>query len=206
MYRSAAIKRARQVMESYSEKQPLACFYFSFSHQETHDIRTVIASLLVQLCEDSPALFEDVNRVYSSNNSQHRQTTRKMSLHEGLTILTEAGEHISGAVLFFDAINESQQSRKVLSLVKELVHKMPSIRIMISSTEELDDPFNEQEAKIIFMESEAISHDIEIFIRTWLEENPHLSALPDSLKEKISSTLSKGNRGVCVVLYWLKRC
>ena len=129
-----------------------------------------------------------------------------MSLHEGLTILTEAAEYLSGVVLFFDAINESQQSRKVLSLVKDLVHKMSSVRIMITSTEELDDPFNEQEAKIIFMESEAVSHDIEIYIKTWLEENPHLSALADSLKEKISSTLSKGNHGVCVVLYWLNGC
>lgn len=183
----------------------MACFYCSFSHQETHDVRTIIASLLAQLCEDIPALWEDVNKQYLSSKSQRRHMQNKMSLQEGYTILSQGGVKLSGAYLFLDAINESQHSRKMLDLIKNLLRNIPSVRIMMSSTEELDESFEPQEVEIVAMDRRGISRDIQIYIGDWLENDPHLSNLPDSLKAKISSKLQSGNHGVYVALRTCRR-
>jgi len=121
-----------------------------------------------------------------------------MSFQEGFAILAEGGVKLSGAYLFLDAINESQQARKMLNLVKELIQKIPSVRIMMSSTEELDDPFEGQGVEVVAMDRGGISRDIQFYIGAWLENDSHLSTLPQSLKTKISSTLQQGNYGVYV--------
>ena len=194
--RTAAIGRARTVLEDKHRNLPLACFYCSFSHQETHDVRTITASLLAQLCEDTPALWEVVDEQYRSSKSQRRHMQNKMSLPEGLTILSQGGVKLSGAYLFLDAINESQESRKMLKLIKDLLRHIPSVRIMMSSTEELDEPFEPGEVEVVAMDRRGLSRDVQIYIGDWVENDPHLSNLPDSLKAKISSTLQSGNHGV----------
>jgi len=122
----------------------------------------------------------------------------KMSLQEGFDILIQGGVKLSGAYLFLDAINESQQSRKMLNLIKDLLRNIPSVRIMMSSTEELDESFEPQVVEVVAMDRRGISRDIQIYIEDWLENDPHLSTLPDSLKAKIASTLQSGNHGVYV--------
>lgn len=198
MKRTAAVRRARTVLEDNHRNLPLACFYCSFSHQETHDLRTIIASLLAQLCEDTPTLWEDVNVQYLSSRSQRRQMQSKMSLQEGFDILTQGGVQLSGAYLFLDAINESQHSRKMLNLIKDFLRNIPSVRIMMSSTEELDESFETQVVEVVAMDRRGISRDIQVYIEDWLENDPHMSTLPDSLKAKIASTLQSGNHGVYV--------
>jgi len=129
----------------------------------------------------------------------------KMSLQEGFDILTQGGVKLSGACLFLDAINESQQSRKMLNLIKDLLRNIPSVRIMMSSTEELDESFEPQGVEVVAMDRGGISRDIQIYIGDWLETDPHLSNLPDSLKAKISSKLQSGNHGVYVALSTCRR-
>lgn len=188
------------MLEDKHPNLSLACFYCSFSHQETHDVRTIIASLLAQLCENTPALWEEVNEQYLASRNQRRQTQSKMSLKEGLGILTQGGVKLSGAYLFLDAINESQQSRKMLNLIKDLLQHIPSVRIMMSSTEELDEPFGlgPQKVEVVAIDGRGLSRDVQIYIGDWLENDPHLSNLPDPLKAQISSTLQSGNHGVYV--------
>lgn len=203
--RTAAVRRARTVLEDKHPNRSLACFYCSFSHQETHDVRTIIASLLAQLCENTPGLWEDINEQYHSSKGQRRQMQSKMSLQEGADILKKGGQKLSGAYLFLDAINESQQSRKMLNLIKDLLQHIPLVRIMMSSTEELDEPFEPQEVEVIAMDRRGLSRDVHIYIGDWLENDPHLSNLPDSLKAKISSTLQSGNHGVYVAFGCYRR-
>ncbi len=87
-----------------------------------------------------------------------------MSLQEGYTILSQGGVKLSGAYLFLDAINESQQSRKMLNLIKDLLRNIPSVRIIMSSTEELDKSFKPQEVEVVAMDRGGISRDIQIYI------------------------------------------
>lgn len=129
----------------------------------------------------------------------------KMSLQEGFDILTQGGIKLSGAYLFLDAINESQQSRKMLNLIKDILRNIPSVRIMMSSTEELDESFKPQEVEVVAMDRGGISRDIQIYIGDWLETDLHLSNLPDSLKAKIRSKLQSGNHGVYVALNTCRR-
>jgi len=122
----------------------------------------------------------------------------KISLQEEFDILTQDNIKLSGAYLFLDAINKSQQSRKMLNLIKDLLRNIPSVRIMMSSTEKIDRTFEPQKVKVVAMDRGGISRDIQIYIGDWLENNPHLSNLPDSLKAKISSKLQSDNHGVYV--------
>ncbi|KAL8826887.1 MAG: hypothetical protein Q9191_003522 [Dirinaria sp. TL-2023a] len=152
LIRSTAIRHARVVLENRKRQQPVAFFYCSFSTQETQDIRTIIASLVFQLCEARPALWDDVIEQYLNSKRQLQYAASKMSVEDCMHVLSQGSAKASGTYLFLDAINESRQWRGVLDMIKKLLQTMPSVRIMISSTEELDDPFKAGEAGLVLMD------------------------------------------------------
>ena len=202
MISSAAIRQTRVVLETRKEPQPVAFFYCSFSTQETQDVRTILVSLLFQLCKARPALWDDVVEQYLISKHQLQYAASKMSVEECLHVLKQGSGKASGAYLFLDAVNESKQWRAVLDMVKNLLQVMPSVRIMISSTEGLDDPFKAGEAGLVLMGWRTISEDIESYIETTIETDPHLAPLPYKLKLEIRSTLLSNNDGMSVNYSW----
>lgn len=176
----------------------MAYFYCSFSDQETQDMRTMVASILAQLCNLCPVFHEKVKQHYHANTRRDVHRVGHMTLQEGLNILRQGGDRLTGAYFFLDAINESQKSRKVLNLITDLMEHIPSVRIMFSSTEEIDNIFENRHCELVTMEQGSMSHDIHLYINQWLESNPFLSYLSDSLKARIISTLDRGHHGVYV--------
>ena len=124
-----------------------------------------------------------------------------MSIQEGLNVLALGGAKISGAYLFLDALNESKQSGDMLIMIKKLLQAVPSARIMISSTEELEGPFGPEEVDVTPMERGSISHDIQSYVETWIENDPHFAPLPRKLKSEITSTLQRNNDGMYVIYH-----
>ena len=157
-----------------------------------------MASLLDQICDNRPALWDEVDEQYLNSKHQVRYAAGNMSVEEGLKVLTRGAAKASGAYLFLDALNESKQWHKALAVVKNLLEKIPSVRIMISSTEELDDLFETDKVIVVPMKRGSISQDIEDYIETWIKNDSHLVLLPNKLKLEISSTLMRNHDGVYV--------
>ena len=190
LQRSAAIERARRALGARNSNQMSAYFYCSFSNQETQDIRKVVASLIQQLCDSYPPLWKDVHQQYLTYRGQLDRPADKMPLEEGLTLLNDQCARF-GPYLFIDAINESKQSKELLSMIQTLVVDAPSVRIMVSSTEELGDHFTSKQATIIPMERKSVRRDIQTYIQNYIQCDLFLGLLPNGLKNEIIATLQR---------------
>lgn len=120
-----------------------------------------------------------------------------MSLEEGVSMLMRASAKTE-VFLFLDALNESKDPTQMLDIVKRLVKESPSVRVMISSTQELNDPFITTEAAIIEMKQMRVRRDVQAYIEDRLKHDPRLSVLPNSLKSEIAFTLQRDNDGMYV--------
>ncbi|KAL8715684.1 MAG: hypothetical protein Q9225_006312 [Loekoesia sp. 1 TL-2023] len=192
---SAAIERSRAVLKAENSRQALAFFYCSFANQNTQDIRTAIASLLTQLCDTCPHLWREVDQQYRTNKGDLQKPAGRMSLEEGVSMLIRASSKAE-AFLFLDALNESKDPTQMLDMVKRLVKESPSVRVMISSTQELNDRLTTTKADIIEMKQREVGRDVQAYIEDRIKHDPRLSVLPGSLKSEIADTLKRDNDGI----------
>ena len=122
----------------------LAFFYFDFREDQKKDLRGLLSSLLVQLCEQSDAYSAILSNFYEAHGdgSQHASDSELFGcLKDMLKLPGQATVHI-----IIDALDEcpmttglSSHREKVLELVEELVNlQIPNLRICVTGRPEVD--------------------------------------------------------------------
>ena len=122
----------------------LAFFYFDFREDQKKDLRGLLSSLLVQLCEQSDAYSAILSEFYVA----HRYGSQHASNSELLVCLKDMLKLQGQATVYIiiDALDECpittgllSHREKVLDLVEEFVDiQIPSLRICVTSRPEAD--------------------------------------------------------------------
>jgi NACHT domain len=122
----------------------IAYFYFDFRDASKRDTRSLLSSVLVQICAQSDPFCEILADLYS----KHDRGSRQPSVDALLQCLTEMLELPGQGPLYLiiDALDECPSSsgfptqrERVLKVVQELVNvQLPSLHLCITSRPEID--------------------------------------------------------------------
>ncbi|KAI9716302.1 MAG: hypothetical protein M1828_000398 [Chrysothrix sp. TS-e1954] len=193
---SAAIDRFQRGALAASREQYLAFFFCSFSDQATQDLRNLLGSLLVQLCEAEPALWRPVEDFFAKNKGSLAQSAKRLDVPELENLLIESFETLPHTLIVLDALNESKRSLKILESLTRLLQRSSSLQIIISSTEDLTNVSPALQATTVTLEQAKTAADITKYIEATIEDNENLCLLPDSLKGEIKLALQQKTEGV----------
>ena len=122
----------------------LAFFYFDFREDQKRDLRGLLSTLLVQLCEQSDAYSAILSDFYVAHRrgSQHASDSELLSCLKDMLRLQGQGS----VYIIIDALDECPMTtglfshrEKVLEFVEELVDmRIPNLRICVTSRPEAD--------------------------------------------------------------------
>lgn len=193
---AATIQRAQEICRQSAGKKYLAYSFCSFTDQESQVPRNVLGSLLVQLCDAAPKLWEPLVDQYVTRKGPSPHEPKRMEVHEILKYLLEMSKQLPQTFIILDALNESKRSVKILQSFLNLLQECESIRVLISSTEELNIGPMSSFANIVSMKRHDLTLDITTYIDAWLEDDEKLCHLPEILKEEVKQILLRRCNGV----------
>ncbi|KAH9995624.1 hypothetical protein BJV77DRAFT_961052 [Russula vinacea] len=197
----------------------LAFFYFDFREDQKKDLRGLLSSLLVQLCEQSDAYSAILSEFYAA----HRSGLQHASDSELLVCLKDVLKLQGQATVYIiiDALDECpittgllSHREKVLELLEELVDiQIPNLRICVTSRPEADIvPVLEPLAfRSVSLHSESGQvQDIAEYIRFFIHTRRELRRWKETDKQLVIDVLTKKADGMfrwvfCQLIY-LRRC
>ena len=121
----------------------LAMFYYDFRENEKRDLRGLLTSVLVQLCNQSDSYYATLSTLYSTHNHGTRSPSNDELIRCLKELLNLPGQ--APVYLVVDALDEcpktSLPSRRdqVLGLLEDLVDsRLQNLRICVTSRPETD--------------------------------------------------------------------
>jgi hypothetical protein len=120
-----------------------AYFYFDFKDSSKRDIRSLLSSVLFQLCDQSDHSWSILSQLYTTHHDGADQPSELALLKCLQNILNV--QRKPPTYIIIDAIDECPNTpgipsprEKVLSLVEDLVNSHPNLRICVTSRPEQD--------------------------------------------------------------------
>lgn len=162
----------------------LAFFYFDFREDQKKDLRGLLSSLLVQLCDQSDAYFKMLFEFYSEHG--HAERLRRPSDDALVGCLKDLLKlpRLPPVYLIMDALDECPNissipspRAEVLNLIEELIKsQFPNLRICVTSRPETDikDVFDSLTSHQVTLEDESGQKtDIANYIVSVVNTNPN---------------------------------
>jgi len=122
---------------------PLALFYYDFRENEKKDLRGLLSSVLVQLCNQSDSYYAILSTFYSTHNDGARSPSNNGLIRCLKHLLNLPGQ--APVYLIVDALDECPNTSlpshrdQVLVFLEDLVDsKLPNFRICVTSRPETD--------------------------------------------------------------------
>ena len=193
---SASVERMQARNSESGEARGIAYFFCSFTDQNTQEPKNILGSFLVQLCEACPSYWAEVEGQYQGLKQSLQQEPKRLDIVELERLITQCSRYMSEVVLFLDAVNETTEHHKILRSLEKVVVRSESVRVVLSSTEQLSTTFKPESATIVSMRNEQTSDDIKRYIEACIEEDDNLSDLPLKVKEDIISVLHRKSNGM----------
>ena len=200
--RSAAVQYAQRNETQVSSGKGIAYFYCSVTDTVSQEPLNILGSIVVQLCEKYPMFWADIDDRYHRGKAKARYEPAKYELSELESLIGQFSSQLPGILLFLDALNESNKASAVLQSLSRIAGRNSSIRIMMTSTEELDADFGGLKVHRVPVMTANTDHDIFKYIVAYISHNQELSGLPAGLKEDIKWTLLQKSDGRCECLFW----
>ena len=159
----------------------MAYFYFYFRDIDKKARRSLLSSLLIQLCSSSNSLCEIFSRLYKAHNNGGRQpndSALTRCLKEMLSL-----QHQRQVYLIMDALDECPDTSdfpsardQVLDLVKDLVSlRLSNLRICVTSRPEVDitDALESLASHVVSLQDEGgQKKDIANYVRSVVHSGP----------------------------------
>lgn len=186
---SAAIDRIQSSEQQGSTYGKQSFFFCSLTDQQSQDLQNILGSIFVQLCEAHPKLWKDVSERYRKETGQSSQEPRKLNPNELVDLIVQCAEHLEGAIIILDALNETRQSLSLLQLLLQMTERTKHVKVMISSTEELGLEGLTRPVTVVSVREEQTAGDIVDYIDKWLQEDEVFRHLPRALKKDIKLVL-----------------
>lgn len=187
----------------------LVIFYFDFRDAAKQNARSLLSSILVQLCRQSDK-FSDV---LSTTCSAHGDGSREPSLDALLdclkTMLALPGQGTLYVVL--DALDECPnysglptRRQQVLTIVEELIGlKLPHLRFCITSRPEIDirevfDPLSPYQ--VALHDQVGQIKDLAQYVAAVVQSDSAMRKWPEEVKKSVIDTLVEDGAGMYVMM------
>jgi hypothetical protein len=181
-----------------SSSEPVVYFYFDFkdsAKQATNSMMRCIASQIEgSLCCDkiSPAL----ERLYRS--CQRGGSRRQPTFDEVANLIVSLSALTPRLYIVLDALDECQDRDKLLEAIVALRKSAATAKLFVTSRQESDiiEALTEDGFTPMPILDDAVKHDIELYIRSVLQNDAHLRRLPNDVKRHIQQTLIDGAKSM----------
>jgi hypothetical protein len=176
----------------------LAFFYFDFRDVGKQDARSLLSSLLIQLCLESDKFSEIISSLYSTHGNGSRQPSEEALLKSVKDLLKLPGQ--GELYIVVDALDECPNvsgfptpREQVLKVVKELVElRLPHVNFCIMSRPEVDirDALDGLAVHNISLHEQAgQNQDISDYITSVVSSDPKMLRWREEDKQLVIKTL-----------------
>jgi hypothetical protein len=190
-----------------SKLTSLAFFYFDFRNDEKRDMRRLVSSLLVQLCNHSDAYFAILCDLYLGHDGGFKHPS-DISLVRCLKTIIELPE-LPPVYIVIDALDECPENNgfpssrdEVLNFLAELVSlNVPNLQICVTSRPEADiksllDPLTFKSMSISLHDEDGQIRDIYGYITAIVNTDPKMRKWKPADKILVIDVLSKKAGGM----------
>lgn len=181
----------------------VAYFFCSFTDLSSQDPVNVFGSFVAQICNQYPNLWSKIDARYHGEMKKGLGAPKRLALDEFETTLQDICKASPAPCIFLDAPNESKQSPLIIAMLLRLALEIDTLRIIVSSTEEVNSPqLLLSDRHLLFtvtMDSKVTGNDTENYVIHCLHKHERLRNLPSILKEKIKSKLIRQADGMYVL-------
>ena len=176
----------------------LAFFYFDFRDVGKQDARSLLSSLLIQLCLESDKFSEIISSLYSTHGNGSRQPSEEVLLKSVKDLLKLPGQ--GDLYIVVDALDECPNvsgfptpREQVLKVVKELVElRLPHVNFCFMSRPEVDirDALDGLAVHNISLHEQAgQNQDISDYITSVVSSDPKMLRWREEDKQLVIKTL-----------------
>jgi hypothetical protein len=179
----------------------LAHMYCNFKNQQNQDIRTLLASVLKQLCQQRP----DIPEVIKSLHNQHLRLQTKPRIEELFKAIEAVSALYQRVYLVIDALDEWNEIEADRSfMLRELlsIQAKTGLNLFVTSRPILD--IKKILCAYPSVEISASPADIALYIDGHQHMLPGFVGRTPGLLDTIKETLAKASQGMYVYLFWYK--
>ena len=183
----------------------LAFFYFDFRDTGKQDARSLLSSLLIQLCRES----DNYSKILSSRYSKHGNGTRQPSQEVLIKCLNDMLKFPRQGELYIvvDALDECPSfsgyptpRERVLAILRELVVlRLPHVHFCFTSRPEVDIRSVMQDLAVYNVslhEQDGQNQDISDYIKSVFSSDSRIRRWKEEDKKLAKDTLLRGARGM----------
>ena len=190
-YRSSLVERLYELADSTDTV--VICIYCHHDERERHTPEGLVASILKQLIIHAiRPLSDDVQKLYNSNSERKTQP----DFREIIATLQSEVRRYKAIYVIIDGLDECNE-RTLWKLVRELYSLPNHVRLAFTSRPHVVLPGHLKD--LLEMHVEAQNNDVEIFLRTQIDDSPRLASilkLSTDLKDEIIATIQNRIKGM----------
>jgi hypothetical protein len=125
---------------------------------------------------------------------------REPTLDEAVNLLASYSVEGSSTYIVLDALDECTDRVNLMSAMETLRKTAPNIKFFVTSRREPDlvESLTEDWFQGLPIEGDALTDDIQLYIRSTLRNDPLLRKLPEDLKDHVQRTLVEGSQSMQV--------
>jgi hypothetical protein len=204
---SAIVEDVKKMRQAESESCLIAYYYFDFKEASKRDLRGLLASLLLQLSDDSDSCREILHDLYTACHDGSEKPSNS-TLSESLKSMLEAPGQVA-IFLILDALDECPSTHgtpsareKVLDFVEDIVGSYhPNLFICITSRPEQDiqsvlNPLTSPSLCISLHDEPGQREDIVDYIRSFVHRDRSMRRWREEDRELVITSLSKRAYGM----------
>ena len=187
-----------ELLLGQSEHHNVAYFYCSFSNDESLHLRTILGSILAQVCEISDPVYEELESLYDTTPKATLGKPSRLDMNTLVRLLVEQGKNRQNLYILIDGVNECGEPLEILQALK-VISTSTRVSILVSSINEKGIEVSMRDMSNLSIETlhpEDIGKDIALLVHSSLESHRKLKQLSPQLKKDITLALTNGAEGM----------
>jgi hypothetical protein len=168
------------------------CWYCAFDDQDSQRPENLLGWIIARLGYRTPGLLDRL--IGQMEDAEQKGEKPVFNSSELEKTLLDHSAAVPPMIIFIDAINESAEREDLELLVNRLATKIPSMRIIISST---SSPVSKGMIfRKVKMSEDGLYQDIDLTIKNILNSNEVFSNLSRSLSKEIHDKVLSKSKGM----------
>ena len=179
-------------------KEKIACFYCSFTDNESLDVLNILGSILGQLCNSSKE-FEELQSAYDKETATSSGKPQKMGVDQLIAFIIQRAKNSARTFIFLDAVNECSDPDRIITCLKTISKSCDNVYTFMSSINEkgIEESLQQMSRLVVYtLHPRDIGTDINLLVQEKLHNHPRLRHHTPQLKEEITVALIHGADGM----------
>ncbi len=133
-----------------------------------------------------------IDRIRPLKERNH-SSTNSLSMAEIMDLAVSALGLVDRFYVLIDALNETSYQHQIVPVLSSFCRACPNVRVLVTCTS--NPQVSGPEISIQKLSSQAIDHDIQVYVRHRLATEPNFLNLSEKIKERIRERMALGADG-----------